>query len=79
MIVKNSEEATTQLRAQRTLGSAFVCVFIEPVSSEGAALNAAKDEAGSLMLQAVSSNDTNAKTPVLQSIFESTGDALKQR
>jgi hypothetical protein len=58
---------------------AFASVFIEPVSSEGAALNVAKDEAGSLMLQAVSSNDPNAKTPALQSIFESTGAALKQR
>jgi hypothetical protein len=58
---------------------AFAYFFIEPVSSEGAALNVAKDEAGSLMLQDVSSNDTNAKTSALQNIFESTGDALKQR
>jgi hypothetical protein len=45
-------------------------VLIEPVSSGGP--NAPKEEAGSLMLQAVSSNDTNVKTPVLQSIIKAT-------
>ena len=60
------DEAIRRLRAQRTYGLAFV--LIEPVSSGGP--NELKEEAGSLMLQAVSSNDTNVKTPDLQSIVE---------
>jgi hypothetical protein len=43
-------------------------VLIEPASWGGP--NELKEEAGSLMLQAVSSNDTNVKTPDLQSIVE---------
>jgi len=43
-------------------------VLIEPVSWGGP--NELKEEAGSLMLQAASSNDTNVKTPDLQSIVE---------
>jgi len=48
---------------------AFESVLIEPVSSEGAALNAAKEEAGTLMLQAISSTDISMKTAALQNMF----------
>jgi hypothetical protein len=50
----------------------LVGALIELVSSEGAALDAANEEAGSLMLQAISSTDPNVKTPALQSMFEPT-------
>jgi hypothetical protein len=59
-------------KALSVQGLAFEAVLIEPVSSEGAALNAAKEEAGTLTLQAISSTDTNVKTPHRQSMLEAT-------
>jgi hypothetical protein len=49
-------------------------VLIEPVSWGGP--NELKEEAGTLMLQAVSSNNT-VKTPALQSIVEVTAVQAK--
>jgi hypothetical protein len=49
---------------------AFESALIEPVSSDGADLNAAKEEAGTLMLQAISSTDISIKSAALQSMFD---------
>jgi hypothetical protein len=58
---------------------AFEPPLIEPVSSEGAALNAAKEEVGTLMLQAISSTVISVKTPALQSMFKGTAISPNKR